>query len=77
LALLESIQITLSDLPKHLYRESTNRSVGLFGVSIFKKWENKQQLWIASIFFNFKLKIIFFRKTIPGILKCVLVQFTK
>lgn len=48
LALLESIQITLSDLPKHLYRESTNRSVGLFGVSIFKKWENKQQLWIAT-----------------------------
>ncbi|CAK5058096.1 unnamed protein product [Meloidogyne enterolobii] len=50
LELLESIQITLSDLPKHLYRESTttNRSVGLVGVSIFKNWENKQQLWIAT-----------------------------
>uniref|UniRef100_A0A915LRV9 Uncharacterized protein n=1 Tax=Meloidogyne javanica TaxID=6303 RepID=A0A915LRV9_MELJA len=49
LELLESIQITLSDLPKHLYRESTtSRSVGLVGVSIFKNWENKKQLWIAS-----------------------------
>ncbi|KAL7074557.1 hypothetical protein ACQ4LE_006643 [Meloidogyne hapla] len=49
LELLESTQITLSDLPKYLHRESkSDQSVGLVGVSIFNDWENKQKLWITT-----------------------------
>lgn len=49
LELLEGTQITLSDLPKHLHRESeSDQSVGLIGVSIFNDCENKKQLWITT-----------------------------